>query len=241
MSETPLADIVGFNICQAMDVVGILGLGHLTVGGLGIVIYRMMYIKFEYFVRSVVGEKLLLFVIWSTTETFGLILLFLFKSESSSDRFNLNMCRGVSVADAQTMIDYRLSLGEPLLTTSFLQTSSLAVCLAIQTMEFSIYVWFFQHRYRNDNVTMKKLLTHDTIRERNTKNIGTFLGQFYGFVMEYAFLIVAFLMIHFADENTHHVKALGSIIKFTDFGLLSAVEVYSSPGLRDFMKGKMSK
>ena len=118
MSETPLADIVGFDICQAMDIVGVFGLGHLTVGGLGIVIYRMMYIKFEYFVRSVVGERFLLFFIWSTTEIFGLILLFLFKSESTSDRFNLNMCRGISVADAQTLIDYRLSLGEPLLTTS---------------------------------------------------------------------------------------------------------------------------
>ena len=88
---------------------------------------------------------------------------------------------------------------------------------------------------------MKYLLTHDTIQARNTKNIGTFLGQFYGFVMEYAFLILVFLLIHFADENTHHVKALANIAKLADFGLLSAVEVYSSPGLRAFMKGKMSK
>ena len=201
----------------------------------------MMYIKFEYFVRYVIGEKLLLFFIWSTIEAFGLTLLVLFKSESNSDRFNLNMCRGISAADAQNVIDYELSLGEPLLTTSHLQAIALAIVLAIQTTEFSIYVWFFRHRYKNDNVTMKKLLTHDVIRERNTKNIGTFLGQFYGFAMEYAFIMLILLLILFADENTHHVKALANIAKMTEFGLLSAVEVYSSPGLRAFMKGKMSK
>ena len=241
MSETPLADIVGFEICEAMDVVGVYGLGHLTVGGLGIVIYRMMYIKFEYVVRYIVGEKLLLFLMWSTNEALGVTLLLLFKFESTSDRFNLNMCRGISVADAQNLIDYRISLGEALLTTSYLQAIALAIVLAIQTMEFSIYVWFFRHRYKNDNVKMKKLLTHDVIRERNTKNIGTFLGQFYGFAMEYAFIMLILLLIMFADENTHHVKALANIAKMTEFGLLSAVEVYSSPGLRAFMKGKMSK
>lgn len=241
MSETPLADIVGFGICEAMDVVGVYGLGHLTVGGLGSVIYRMMYIKFEYVVKYIVGEKLLLFLIWSTNEALGVTLLLLFKFESTSDRFNLNMCRGISVADAQSLIDYRISLREPLLTTSYLQAIALAIVLAIQTMEFSIYVWFFRHRYKNDNVKMKKLLTHDVIRERNTKNIGTFLGQFYGFAMEYAFIFSILLLIIFADENTHHIKALANIVKMIEFGLLSALEVYSSPGLRAFIKGKLSK
>ena len=241
MSTIPLVDIVGFSFCEIIDVLGVFGLGHLTVGGLGIAVYRMLYIKKEYWVRYVIGEKRLLLFVMVTTHLFGIFLLTLFKLETSSDRFNLNMCRGLSGTDAQILIDYWISRKEPLLTTTHLRSTAVLACLAIQAFEFSLYLWFFHHRYKNDNETMKRILTHDVIRERNIKNVGTFLGQFYGFLMESTFLVLTILLIQFADENTHHIKALANVIKFADFGLLSAVEVYSSPGLRAFMNGKISK
>ena len=86
---------------------------------------------------------------------------------------------------------------------------------------------------------MKKILSHDVIQDRNIKNVSTFLGQFYGFLTESIFLIVTILLIHFADENTHQIKAVAALLKYADFGLLSAVEVYSSPGLRAFKNGKL--
>ena len=239
MTEIPLADMVGFQFCEMMDVIGIFGSGHLTIGGLGIAIYRMLYIKRESWVKYVIGEKLLLLIVLVGTNLFGAFLLVLFKLETSSDRFNLNMCRGLSRTNAQILIDIESSRGEPLFTSSYLRSTAVSLLLAVQAFEFSLYLWFFHHRYKNDNVAMKKILSHDVIQDRNIKNVSTFLGQFYGFLTESIFLIGTILLIQFADENTHQIKAVAALLKYADFGLLSAVEVYSSPGLRAFKDGKL--
>ena len=237
VSETHLSHLFGYNFCEFMDIVGLYGLGYLTVGSLGIALFRVLYIKRENWVRKVIGEKRLLIITLSASHIVGAILLFLFKIESSSDRFHLNMCRGISVSHSQILIDYNLSKGSNMFFSSYFRLTSLACCVAIQTVEFSIYIWFFVHRYKSDNGNIRKLLTHDVLRERNMKNMQTFLGQFYGFIMEYAYLISILFLILFADSNTTpHIKALVNIAKIADFGLLSAVEVLSSPGMRAFMK-----
>ena len=112
---------------------------------------------------------------------------------------------------------------------------AIAACLACQTIELAIYGWFFNYRYQNDNGNISNMLTDDVIRSRNGKNIGTFVGQFYGFLMEYSFLFVIFLLTFFADVKNNHTKAMLNMIKFVDFGLLSAVEVLSSPNLRAYL------
>ena len=236
MTETAVGNMIGFQYCQIMDVIGVYGIIYLSVGSLGIAIYRVLYIKLEYFVKYVVGERLLLGIIWIISITSCGVLVFLFTFEASSHRTQMNMCTGLSITDTQIVIDYGLSRGEEMLTTTTLQKSVTTTCIAMQTIEFFIYIWFFTHRYRNDNGNIKKLLTQDVIHERNTKNVITFLGQFYGFIMEYAFLTSLLLLMYFADEHTTQIKALMVMIKIMDFGLLSAVEVWSSPGLRSFMR-----
>ena len=73
------------------------------------------------------------------------------------------------------------------------------------------------------------------------KSIGTFLGQFYGFVMENLYL-VSFLIIHyFAGGQKDDFIALINIAKFVEFGLVSAVEVFSSPVLRRTLRSKIKK
>ena len=236
MIETPLGQSMGFHFCQIMDVVGLYGLVYLSVGSLGIAVYRVLYIKQEYLVKYVIGEKTLLFVILSMSITACGMIVCLFKLESSSYRFQINICSGSTVTFSQTLIEYGASRGEQMLATTYLQTTSIYVCIAFQTIEFGIYMWFFYTIYKHDNGNMRKLLTHDAIRERNLKNVGTFLGHFYGFVVEYVFLISILVLTHFADAETHHFKAFANIVKLVDFGLLSAVEVLSSPGLKNFMK-----
>jgi hypothetical protein len=219
-----------------MDVIGVYGIIYLSVGSLGIAIYRVLYIKLEYWVKYVVGESLLLGMIWIMSITSCGVLVFLFTFETTSHRTQMNMCTGLSITDTQIFIDYDLSRGEEMLTTTTLQRSVTTTCILMQTIEFTIYIWFFSHRYRNDNGNIKKLLTQDVIHERNIKNVSTFLGQFYAFIMEYAFLTSLLLFMYFADEYTTQIKALMVMIKIMDFGLLSAVEVLSSPGLRSFMR-----
>ena len=50
MTETSVGNTVGFQYCQLMDVIGVYGIIYLSVGSLGIAIYRVLYIKLEYWV-----------------------------------------------------------------------------------------------------------------------------------------------------------------------------------------------
>ena len=55
VSETHLSHLFGYNFCEFMDIVGLYGLGYLTVGSLGIALFRVLYIKRENWVRKVIG------------------------------------------------------------------------------------------------------------------------------------------------------------------------------------------
>ena len=236
MLDTPLGDIVGFRCCQLMMMVGEYGIVYLSVGSLGVAVYRVLYIRHEYWVKYVCGEKLLLFVVVVINITMTGLLVALHVIEDSSHRAGVNMCTGISVTQGQIMIDYNLSRGIQMLTTTYLQITAVSITLACQSIEFSIYIWFFCHRYQNDNGNIRHLLEPQNIRNRNRKNAVTFLGQFYGFVIEYAFLL-SFLLLHlFASEHAQHFRVLVVLVKLMDFGLLSAVEVLTSPGLKGFMR-----
>ena len=156
--------------------------------------------------------------------------------ETHNERVFLNVCYGSSSSDTQIMIDYELSRGAQLLTTTVLRKITLIVLISLQGIELGIYVWFFHTRYENDNGKIKDLLTQENIKDRNIQNVTTFVGQFYGFIVEYVFLIICLIWTYLKNDGSDHWKAYFIIMKFIDFGLLSAVEVYSSPILRKFMK-----
>ena len=238
LSEKSIAYYLGLNSCYALQVVGLFGNGYMTIGGLGIAVYRVLYIKHENWVKYVIGEKLLLFIVWFLSITICLVLAILYNLEMHSHRFSVNMCLGISETHAKILIDYALSRGQKLLTTTYIQTTLVSIGILMQLAELSIFVWFFRLRYKNDNGNIKKVLTEDVIKARNIKNVGTFLGQFYGFLMEFAFAIAILTILRFGGENTMELKAFSNIIKFMDFGLISGVEVLTSPVLRDHMRTK---
>ena len=236
MMDISMADAVSDRFCQITYIVGLYGLMYLSVGSFGITLYRMMYIKREHWIKNVIGEKRLLGVIL----TLGLFLcgmmVHLYNFETVNERPFLNTCFRSSSSDIQTMIDYELSLGAQILTTAVLRKSTNLVLIGLQVIEFSIYVWFFYTRYKQDNGKMKHLLTQENIKDRNIQNVTTFVGQFYGFLVEYVFLLVTLICTHLGNDGSNHLQAYATVIKFADFGLLSAVEVYSSPVLMRFMK-----
>jgi hypothetical protein len=157
--------------------------------------------------------------------------------EDNGDKPGINMCTGLSATQSQVMIEYEMSNGDQMSVTKYKERVAIFLCIAAQTMEFCIYVWFFYRRYKNDNGNITKFLKQEDIRKRNSKNMITFLGQFYGFVVEYSFLISLFILHHLAGEHAQHVRSLVGMAKVgLDFALLSAVEVLSSSGLRRFMR-----
>ena len=54
--NTPLGDFVGSDFCWITVVVGVYGLIYLSVGSCGIAIYRILYIRHDYWVKYIIGE-----------------------------------------------------------------------------------------------------------------------------------------------------------------------------------------
>ena len=236
MTETPLGDLMGVYSCRIIDVVGVYGLVHLVVGSFGISVYRILYIHHDNWVKYVIGEKVLLALIVSLGTFASGQLVGMYMIESNSQRTQLNMCRGLSVTQTQIIMEYDMTRGNEILLTNFLRSTTISICIALRTIEFGIYVWVFWLRYSNDNGKIRDMLPQGVIHDRNIKNITTFSSQFYVFIVEYIFYISVLILTFHADEKTHHYKTLVGMVKFMDFGLLSFVEVFSSPGLRSFMK-----
>ena len=236
MMETPVADAVSDRFCQLTYIVGLYGLFYLSVGSFGITLYRITYMKREHWIKHVIGEKRLLGIILTLSMFICGIMVHLYNSETVKERYFLNACFGTSSSDVQIMIDYELSLGAQIITTAVLRKSTNIVLICIQLFELSIYIWFFHTRYKQDNGKMKHLLTQENIKDRNIQNVTTFVGQFYGFLVEYAFLLITLICTHLGNDGSIHLQSYATVIKFIDFGLLSAVDVYSSPVLRRSMK-----
>ena len=235
MDDTPVSESVGSFQCTMNQWIGLFGLGYLTVGSLGTAVYRVFYLKHEEWVKYVVGEKTLLLIVLSFSFTLCGILVFLYDLETNSHRFGRNMCQGISGTHAQILIDYELSHGKMLITSTYIQKTVVSIVLGMQCTELAIYIWFFRLRYKNDNGNIKKVLTEDVIRARNMKNVGAFLGQAYGFLTEYVFALTTLIIIFVAGDQTNDLKAISNIAKFVDFGLVSAVEVFTSPVLRGYL------
>lgn len=237
--NTPLGTFVGDDVCWFMMVVGVYGIVYLTVGSFGIAVYRTLYIRHECWVKYTIGERVLLLIVLFLSIGVSGLICFLYVFEDNAHRTGFNMCTGLSVTQTELLMNYDISRGYEQVTTTYLGKLTTLSCIAFQMIEFTIYLWFFYHRYRNDNGNIAMLMKQEDVQKRNAKNAGTFLGQFYGFIVEYSFL-VSILTIHifYADEDFQHIRGLVVMAKFMDFGLLSAIEVYSSPVLRSFMNSK---
>ena len=238
MMDISMSDAVSDTFCKITYIVGVYGLMYLSVGSFGISLYRMIYIKREHWIKHVIGEKRLLGIILVFSLLFCGMMVYLEYIETHNERVFLNVCYGSSSSNIQILIDYELSRGAQLLTTTVLRKITLIVLISLQVIEFGIYVWFFNTRYKNDNGKIKDLLTQENIKDRNIQNVTTFVGQFYGFIVEYAFLLAFLIWTHLKNDGSDHLKAYFTVVKFIDFGLLSAVEFYSSPILKKFMKLK---
>ena len=234
--DTPLIEIFGCFACNVMMAVAVYGLAYLSIGSLGIAIYRVLYIKQEYLVKYVIGERVILLILLTLSIFLTGLVVVLFMTGHNGDMPGVNMCTGLPVSQTLIMIQYRMSNGDETLSSKYGAGWAIYLLLAAQTVEFGIYIWFFYFRYQHDNGNIAKYLRQNDIRDRNQKNVVTFLGQFYSFVIEYSFLISMLILHYLTGEQSQHFRALVGITKFCDFGLLSAVEVLTSPGLKSFMK-----
>ena len=64
-----------------------------------------------------------------------------------------------------------------------------------------------------NNGNIKILLDQDIIRDRNLKNMTTFMGHIYGFLTEYVYLLLSLACVFMVGEDAAHYQAIANILK----------------------------
>ena len=235
--DTPLQNIFGPFYCYLMTLISTFAIAYLAVGSFGIGLYRIMYIRLQSIVKYRIGEKKLLVLILVGSIGLSGMITFSHIIETSNRRVGINMCTGLSPQQTQILIEYRQATGEKLMLSTVFQKISIITTLIFQVSELSIYIYFYVWRYKQANGNIARLLGPTITRRRNTNNIITFSGQFYGFVVEAIVVGALMLLRHVEQLNlttsfSHFLMSIGFIWLFLNFGVLSAVEVLMSPSLR---------
>jgi len=155
--------------------------------------------------------------------------------EASRKQVTWNFCTGRSALYRETIHNYSLLAGSEYSESDFAPKLTVAISLLGVMIEFICYLLLFGHLYFHDKYMLKrKILTVDQVKKRNQKNAVTFLGQFYGFVVE---CVVAFSLLYLViKENSNITYRIAVVICFwVEFGVVSIVEVMTSQNLRKYL------
>ena len=222
-----------------MNILGVFGIVHLVVDGLGISVYRLFCIKSSALVKGQLEEKQLYQSIMFGCPAISAILTIMFCYGNTSDCVMINLCTRNSEFVTGTLLDYSRSHGWEMEETSKLyKISAMSILVGMSLMEFACYLLFFHIVFKNDNGSIKKLLPKEVTRQRNQRNAITFVGQVYVFIVEFAFMVGS-LILHLKSNMI--VKEVGTILKVMEFGVLSAVEVLTSASIRQSIFGEVKQ
>ena len=109
--DVSLGDIFGTFYCEIELFILVFGIGYLSIGSLGIAIYRIIYLRHNHWAKYVVGEKLLLGIIFVGSLMVTTLLATLFVMETTSKRPVFNGCVGQSELVQSMLIEIKKSQG----------------------------------------------------------------------------------------------------------------------------------
>ena len=207
------------------------------IGSLGISIYRILLIKHNYFLKNIIGKKVMANLI-----LYGGVLLAIFftlvqRSHDYNKLFD-DTCMFVAKLDIMHILDnYEQSRGDLSIMeyyTNVVYGNGLVGAL-MTISEITIYIIFFHHMYKNNNSDgLRRLLEPKVINARNRKNVITFFSQFCSFVLEFIGLLL--LVASYTVGNRKNKLPLVAIaFQVISFAMMSAVEVFTSDVLRKNM------
>ena len=99
--------------------IGVYGLVYLSVGSLGISVYRLLYIKQELFVKYIIGENVLLILVLSFSLVLTGVATEFYMAQETGEKTGINMCTGLSANQARLFIEYKMSQDEIWNTTMY--------------------------------------------------------------------------------------------------------------------------
>ena len=205
------------------------GLVHRVVDGLGISIYRLFCIKNSLIVKGLVQERKLFLAINYGGPLISTALTVIFNHGGSSEYVVENLCTGKSKFINEIVLEYLASEGLEMETTMTYKTFVASVLVGMTLLELTCYLMIFHNCYKNDNGPIKNLLMKDETRKRNQRNAITLIGQIYGFVIEFSFMVGSLVLTF---ESNMVAKEIGGVAAMPGYGILSAVIVLTSEPIR---------
>jgi len=227
--DIKMGEIFGEIYCHIMLFVGVFGIAHLIVGSLAIAIFRVLYMKHGPWLKYRIGEGVPFCLLMFGGLLLTTILTVLYVVEESSHRVVINICMGQSSAMIDIMRQYEGPGDMP--SGNNLQVIASCTAIFLVVAELGCYVVYFHHVFRNDNGNIRNFLQENVIRARNKKNTISFLGQFYGFVTEFIFMVILTITL-LMGKYYLELKAISVVVKFIEFGAFAMVEVLTCQEIR---------
>ena len=211
-----------------------------VVGSLGIAVYRILLIKYDFLVRYKIGKRTIMWIILMGE---FVLMAFFIGTRSIFNPFRnplMPMCMYQTTKSiVQILDDYQMSLGYLSLLDSYilLGISAGSLCLILEVVEIVTYVLFFHHMYKHDNnERLKKLLGADEIKRRNSRNAMSFFSAFCSFVVETASIVMLMFFLKFsAPESGLLVFAI--LLRKFNLTAMAIIEVVTSYQLKSMIIG----
>ena len=225
---------LGHFVCQTRIVVFPFEVFYSCIGSLGVSIYRILLIKHNYFLKDIIGEKIMTKLILFGGIILSALFAILLNSHGYTKlRFDTCMI-APKIPIFELLDEYEQSRGSlPIFSGHVNVGTALGIVSIVSIIsEISIYVTFFHHIYKHDNNDrLRRLLEPSVIRCRNKRNAITFFGQFCSFVFELTTMIVLIFTYKFGNR-TNNLHVFAATIMRVKFAAMSTIEVMTSNELR---------
>ena len=222
--------------CNVPWYVQVFSAGYRNIGRLGIAIDRVLLMKCNLWVKDV-GQMKLILVILSLSLIIPVLLSVGFgvgNGPLSRQQPVWNFCTGKSEVFREIEDNYALLTGEIYPEVEIIPKLVLVVCLASAMAELICYIWYFLHLHLHDKKMLRrKVFEVDELKRRKQKNAITFLGQFYGFLIE--FILYMCLMITLKENSDILHRDILALLYVVEFSSSSIVQVITSKTLRPYL------
>ena len=205
------------------------------IGSLGISVFRILYIKYNGWLKYNFGEnKLLYIILFGGLSLAAIFLAMLNVHDFTQIQFEYCLQASQLLVVEKWIDEYEQSRGNvtTLQITTTLTRIVLFSLVVMALAEITLYCVYFHHIYRHDNnERLKRLLEPAAIRKRNRQNAVTFFGQFCSFVLDFGLSIITILAAANFDVG-RPFWVLFYISKIANFTAICIVEVLTSRSLR---------
>ena len=236
---TTTAHLAGGWFCSSTNVLHLIDVVYMYIGGLGIAIYRVLLVKYGTWIKLHVGEKTTLYAILCGGFIITISVVIILCSNDYVKILIGQCMRHPHSTLLQVLDAYEQSRNNFSVYSRWSMTRRvLAIIMIIfTTTEIVLYIILFHFIYKKDNSeALRRLLEPRCIRQRNTTNAITFFGQFCSFVIELTYSI--YLISNTSQEFSFNDKGRMDfgletvIIRTVGFTTISIVEVLTSKSLR---------